>query len=91
VALSPLMIERSRVPTVASTIVWLVPLGKIMTMVSGSGPCSTLRLSWVEVGAEDAIGFVDGCAATRGAAADATCESSISTKREVSGMLMKRT
>jgi len=72
-----------------------VPLGKTMTMVLGSLPCSTFRFT--EVGATgaadgEAIGFADGCALARSAAAlsDAVCVLAISTA-PVSGMLMKRT
>jgi hypothetical protein len=69
--LSPETIERSREPMVASTIVCAMPAGKIMTTVSESGPCSILRLRGVETTRDvdaAAVGFVDGCALTRGAA-----------------------
>ena len=79
---------------VASTIVCAVPAGKTMTMVSGLGPCSILRVREVVVtGADgDAMGVVDGCAVTRGAAGlpDVDCELSTNTAR-VSGMLTKST
>jgi hypothetical protein len=88
------MIERSREPMVASTMVCAVPAGKTMTMVSGLGPCSILRVREVVVTGADgeAIGVVDGGALTRGAAgfADVGCELSSSTPR-VSGMLTKST
>jgi hypothetical protein len=87
------MIERSSGPSVASTIACAVPAGKIMTMESGSGPCSIFKFGGVDVrGAVDgdAIGFVEGCSATTGAAGDVIWELSISTA-VVSGMLMKRT
>jgi len=78
---------------VASMIVCVVPAGKTMTIVSGSGPCSILRVREVAVtgvdGDADAMGFVDGCGLTRGAGG-VGCELSISAAR-VSGMLMKST
>jgi len=92
--LSPETIERSREPMVASTIVCAMPAGKTMTMVSGVGPCSILRVREVVAtgAAGDAMGVVDGCALTRGAAglSDMGCELSTNTAR-VSGMLTKRT
>jgi hypothetical protein len=79
----------------AATTASVVPLGKIMTIVSGSVPCSILMFTGVDAtGAVDgdAIGFVDGCALTRGAAglSSAAFVLSISTA-PVSGMLTKRT
>jgi hypothetical protein len=90
-ALSPETIERSRGPMVASTIVCAVPAGKIMTIVSGLGPCSILRVRDVVVTGVggDAMGCVDGCGLTRGTGS-VGCELSTSTAR-VSGMLMKST
>jgi hypothetical protein len=92
--LSPDTIESSRGPIVASTIVRGIPAGKIITIVSGSAPCSILMLTGVAtMGAtgDDAIGFVDGCASTRGAAGLlGVSELSIRTAR-VSGMLTKST
>jgi hypothetical protein len=79
---------------VASTIVCPMPAGKTMTIVSGLGPCSILRVREVVVtGVDgDAIGFAGGGAVTRGAAgsADVSCELSTSTAR-VRGMLTKST
>jgi hypothetical protein len=82
------MIVSSSDPTVASTTACVVSLGKTITNVSGSVPCSILRF---RVDGE-AIGFVDGCAATMAAAAlsDAIFPLSISTA-PVRGMLTNRT
>jgi hypothetical protein len=85
------MSESSREPIVASTIDCAVPPGKTMTIVSGSVPCSIVSLRGVNArGEADAMGFVEGCASTRGAVAAAGFELSIS-RAGVSGMLMKRT
>jgi hypothetical protein len=77
---------------VASTMDRVVPAGNTMTIVSGSVPCSIVSFWGVDVRGEaaDAIGFADGCALTRGAAADAGWELSITMAR-VSGMLMNST
>jgi len=95
VALSPLTTVSSSEPMLATTTARVVPLGKTMTIVSGSVPCSILIFTGVDVtGAVDgdAIGFVDGCPLTRGAAglSNAAFVLSISTA-PVSGMLMNRT
>jgi hypothetical protein len=82
-------------PTLAATTARVVPLGKTMTIVSGSVPCSILIVTGVEATAAvdgDAIGFVDDCALTRGAAglSNAAFVLSISTAL-VSGMLTNST
>jgi hypothetical protein len=76
---------------VASTIVCPMPAGKTITIVSGLGPCSILRVREVVVTgvAGDAMGFVDGCGLTSGAGG-VGCELSTTTAR-VSGMLTKST
>jgi hypothetical protein len=89
------MIVSSSGPTVASTTARVVPVGKTMTIVSGSVPCSILRLNEVDARGEgegDAIGFVDACAIAAAAAAfsDSLCLLSMSTA-PVRGMLTKRT
>jgi len=87
------MSESSREPIVASTIDCGVPPGKTMTIVSGSVPCSIVSLRGVDARGEaegDAIGFVEGCASTRGAVAATGFELSMSSAG-VRGMLMKST
>jgi hypothetical protein len=94
VALSPEMIESSRDPMVVSTIDCAVPAGKTMTTESGSVPCSIVMLRGVDASGEAegaAIGFVDGCAATRGAVCAEVCELSISTTAGLRGMLTNST
>jgi hypothetical protein len=87
------MIERSSEPMVASTIACVLPLGKTITMVSGSVPCSILRLRGVDASGEadgDAMGFVDVCA--RGAAGSAELSRELSRSTAgMSGMLTKST